>query len=99
MGDSLAVDGKALKKKISNLSAALKKMENGGTERFTDDLTNLGNMNTDFIAKLKPMIENIDSDYSKKMKRINNDISNANKIVEELEKADSKMASKMKDGD
>ena len=99
MGDSLAVDGKALKKKISNLSEALKKMENGGTERFTDDLTNLGNMNTDFIAKLKPMIENIDSDYSKKMKRINNDISNANKIVEELEKADSKMASKMKDGD
>ena len=99
MADSLEVDGKALKKKISNLSAALKGMKIGGTKRFSGDLKNLGNMNTDFIAKLKPMIENIDSDYSKVIKRLNNDISNANKIVEELEKADSKMASKMKDGD
>ena len=99
MADSLEINSTELKDKVSKLSEALNDMNESGRKRFSEDLSNLDEMNTDFTAKLKSMIQNINSDYRDVIKRVQKEINYANKIVEELEKADNKMARQIKDGD
>lgn len=99
MAEILEINSKELEEKISELSKSLDCMTKKGRKRFSEDISNLDEMNTDFTAKLKSMIQNINSDYMKLIRRVENEINYANKIASELEKADLKMAKQIKDGD
>ena len=93
MSEILQIDCKELEKAVSDMDSALKTFENIVCDRFSEEMTSLEEMNSNFTDKMKRILEiSQDKALSKLNDNIKHYIQEARKIYEEIKNADEKLA-------
>lgn len=85
---NLKVDDSALLIQAAKIKDAVEDYKAMGEKPFDEDIEALNKMNTDFTAKLKEMIKNLNSDNKKMVKALDKIVENTEKIVKNLQDVD-----------
>lgn len=96
--DNISLNYEEISDEIENLKNALTEYESYGDHPFDDYLEELGDMNSDFIAKLITMVENLNKDNKKLLKNYKAIASDASDIAENLLAMDEDYKGQIEDG-
>lgn len=86
--DKLEIDEKALLSQVTSMKDAIEDYKAIGEKPFDDDIDALDEMNTDFTAKLKVMLKNLNSSNKKIVKALDKIAANTEKIASNLKEVD-----------
>lgn len=86
--ENLIVDDSELLVWAAKIKDAVDDYKAIGEKPFDDDIEALNKMNTDFTAKLKEMIKNLNSGNKKMIKALDKIAENTEKIVKNLQEVD-----------
>ena len=96
MSNTLKLDKESVRNAATSLSEAIEEYQGFGEEPFESEIALLGSMNTDFLAKFKTMLENINRSNAKTLSELEEAAKKAVEIVDTFEGIDTSTAEKIK---
>lgn len=93
--DRLKIDKENLRIQAVNIKDAVDQYKQFGQSPFKEEITAMEGMNTDFIAKFKVMLDDLDDGNSKAIKALEEIAELTEEILETFEKIDEDAAASM----
>jgi len=93
--ERLKIDNENLHTQAADIKEAVEQYKQFGENPFSEELTALEEMNTDFTAKFKTMLEDLDDGNSKSVEALEEIAELTEEILETFEKIDEDAAASM----